>query len=120
MSTRITVRLAGRLGLDDADRLRATLERETGLEWSRESRAGDDHLSGIETIILTALVTGAATEVGKAAARQVTEQVKSSVERLKSRYLSHPPDVTVQTSETDDDELPLPGEALPARPGDGN
>lgn len=117
MATRITVKLAGPLGLDDAEQLRADLEKTTGLDWDRKSYSDRDHLSGLETIILTALITGAATEAGKMAARQATEQAKAAAKRLKDRYLSHPPDITVETSEADDDAAAGPGEALPAESG---
>lgn len=101
MSTRITVRLTGDLGLDGAGLLLEDLERQTGLSWSDERRPDEGgHLdSGIAEVILIAV----ASRTAEMAYTTVVDRVREAVQDWRKTHLD-PPHAEVEVAEIDDAE----------------
>jgi hypothetical protein len=101
MATRIAVRLAGNLGLDDAERLLAELKAETELSWRDESPADDArHLTGGLVELLLVAAPGRSTElVFEGSVRHVRELV----EHWRDRRLD-PPLTEVDVVEVEEPE----------------
>lgn len=103
MASRVTVRLTGRIGIDDVDRLLADLTKETELDW-REERAPDSrHLAGIVELVLTAVISGAAGKGAEVAVGATVHRVREVVSRWRDRRLD-PPDAEVGTQEVPDEQ----------------
>jgi hypothetical protein len=98
MSTRITVRLTGDLGLDGAGLLLEDLERQTGLSWSAERRPDEGgHLdSGIAEVILIAV----ASRTAEMAYASVVDRVRDAVKTWRETHLD-PPQVEVEAVEVE-------------------
>jgi hypothetical protein len=111
MASRITVRLTGAIGLDDADRLLDKLTKETGLDW-RGERPADGRNLGAWDLLLTAVISGAVGKGGEAAAGVVGDHVRKVVNQWKDRRLD-PPDAEVETREVpvERSEAETPAEA---------
>jgi hypothetical protein len=87
MAKRISVRLVGNLGLDDADRLMDALADTTGLSWHDETPADSGHLTGgIAELVLVAVV-GRGAEM---AFEGMVHKVRELVEDWKKRRLDPP------------------------------
>jgi hypothetical protein len=107
MTSRVTVRITGRTGIDDADRLLTDLAKETDLDWHQENSPGSRHLNGIGDVLLTAVISGT---VGKGA-QMTIEATLSRVHKVTSRWRDRrldPPDIEIATQELSEDE-PDPG-----------
>lgn len=98
MASRVTVRLKGTIGLDDAGRLLAELTEETGLDWCEERPPDGKHL-GVADLLLTAVISGVAGKSAEAAAEAVGNRVRQVVSRWRDRRLDRP-DADVETQET--------------------
>jgi hypothetical protein len=83
MATRIAVRLAGNLGLDDAERLLAELRAGTELSWRDESPPDDArHLTGgLVELLLVAVASRGSEMAFEGTARRVRELVEHWRER---------------------------------------
>ena len=104
MASRVTVRLSGRVGIDDIDRLLADLTKETELDWREERPADSKHLTGIAELVLTAVISGAAGKGAEVAVTATVERAREVVSRWRDRRLD-PPEAEVRTQ-------PVPDEAL--------
>ena len=107
---RITVTLKGPLGLDDVDFLLTELEKETRLEWRREARPDDTHLTGGFLEIILVAVTSKSVEM---AYEQALEKAREIVKRWRETHLDLP-DASIET--TPDDEPPGSGSPAHAEP----
>jgi hypothetical protein len=114
MGTRVIVRVTGRIGIEEADRLLANLAKETGLYWREENSPDSRQLSGLD-LLLTAVVGGAVGKGTELAVGTAVDQVREVIGRLRARRLD-PPDVEVET-----EELPVaePGDATGDEAGPG-
>lgn len=91
MTSRVVVRLTGRTGIDDADRLLADLAKETGLDWREEPPSpGGKHLTGIAELILTVLISGAAGKGAEMAVEAAADRARDVVNRWRDRRLDPP------------------------------
>lgn len=97
MSSRVIVRLAGRVGLDDVDRLLKELEIGTALDWNEEPDPDAEPRLSVEQIILTALLSG----MGAKTTETVISAVQEAVRRWQERRLD-PPDAEVEIREDTD------------------
>lgn len=103
VASRVTVRLSGRAGIDDVDRLLADLTKETELEWREEHPGDSKHLTGIVELVLTAVISGAAGKGGEVAVAATVDRVRKVVSRWRDRRLE-PPDAEVGTQEEPDEQ----------------
>jgi len=105
MSTRITVRLTGDIGLDGAGLLLEDLERQTGLSWRDERRPDEGgHLdSGIAEVILIAV----ASRTAEMAYASVVDRVREAVQDWRKTHLD-PPRVEVEVVEVTAEPDPVP------------
>jgi hypothetical protein len=107
MATRIAVRLAGNLGLDDAERLLAELKAETDLSWRDESPADNArHLTAGPVELLLVAVAGRNTEL---VLEGSVRRVRELVEHWRDRRLD-PPLAEVDVVEVAEPELADPEE----------
>lgn len=101
MARRIVVRLAGNLGLDDAERLLGQLTAATGLAWRQETPAEEGrHLTGVMT---AAVVAALIVRDGELVLNITVQQVREIVERWRERRLD-PPMVEVEVVDADEAE----------------
>jgi hypothetical protein len=101
----VTVRLTGVIGLDDADRLRDELTKETGLDWREERPADGKHLAGaVVELVLTAVISGAAGKGAEVAIAATAGRVREVVSRWRDRRLD-PPDAEVVTQDVPEEQV---------------
>src|ERR1039457_3605139 len=115
MTSRVTVRVTGRIGIDDADRLLTDLAKETDLDWREEHSPDDGHLAGVGELLLTAMISGAAGKGAEVMVEATVDRVREAIGRWRDRRLD-PPGIEVRTQELPEDE-PAPG--LEEEPGAG-
>jgi hypothetical protein len=99
MSTRVIVHVKGRVGIDDADALIASLSRETGLDWHAEhlpARTGTLSTPGM--LVLQSVLDAAAGKALEAAAEVALKHTRQAVSRWRERRLD-PPDVEIEVQE---------------------
>jgi hypothetical protein len=109
----VTVRLTGKLGVDDADGLLTDLTRETGLTWREVPFPSDTHLGGVSELLLDAVISGAVGKSGEVIAEATLDRVRKTVRRWRDKRLD-PPDVDVRAEELSEaDTAGQPG-AVPA------
>jgi hypothetical protein len=105
VASRVTVRLTGAIGLDDADHLLAELAKETGLDWREERPADGKHLAGtVVELLLTAVISGAAGKGAEVAIAATTDHVRKVVSRWRDRRLD-PPDAEVVTQDVPEEQV---------------
>jgi hypothetical protein len=97
VSSRVTVKLTGAIGLEDADRLLNELTKETGLDWHEESPPDVKNL-GVWDLLLTAVISGAAGKGAEATVEATSDRVREVVRRWRDRRLD-PPNAEVETRE---------------------
>jgi hypothetical protein len=116
MAARVTVRVLGRIGVDDADRLLADLSRETELHWRQDHSPDDAHLGGISDLLLTAAVSGAVGRSAEVATAAALDRVRAAISRWRDRRLD-PPDIDIQVQAPPEDD-PGSGPEAEGRPGE--
>lgn len=112
MTSRVIVRIKGKAGIDDVDRLLADLAKETGLDWRHERSPDAGQLSGVGELLLTAVISGATGKSAEMAAEAALDRVREVIRRWRDRRLD-PPDTEVETAELPEGE---PGPGLQAVP----
>lgn len=108
MTSRVIVRVTGRIGIDEAGHLLADLTNATNLDWREEHSLDDKHLAGIGELLFSAVVGGA---VGKGTEMTVdvtVARVREVIGRMRRRWID-PPDIDVETEES-------PGKVTPDGP----
>jgi hypothetical protein len=103
MTSRVTVRVMGRIGVDDADRLLADLAKETDLNWREEHSPDGRHLGGVSEFLLAAVISGAVGKGAEVALAATVDRVRAAVGRWQEKRLD-PPDIDVQTQELPEDD----------------
>ena len=103
MASSVIVRIKGKTGIDEADRLLADLSRETRSTWRQEHSADSGALSGVGELLLTAVISGAAGKAAELTAEATLDRVRAVIRRWRDRRLD-PPDVEVETREGPGDE----------------
>jgi hypothetical protein len=98
MTSLVTVRLMGKLGVDDADHLLTDLTRETGLTWREVPSPSDTHLGGVSELLLDAVISGAVGKGGEVIAEATLDRVRKTVGRWRDKRLD-PPHVDVRAEE---------------------
>lgn len=128
MTTRVIVRIKGKAGIDDVDRLLTDLAERTGLYWRHERHErherpenapdahGARHLSGVGELLLTAVISGATGKGAELAAGAALDRVREVIRRWRDRRLD-PPDVEIETAELAEGE---PGPRLQEVPAAGD
>jgi hypothetical protein len=110
MTSRVIVRIKGKAGIDDVDRLLTDLAEETDLGWRHEhpeEANGARHLSGVGELLLTAVISGATGKGAEMAAEATLNRVREVIRRWRDRRLD-PPDTEIETAELAEGE-PSPG-----------
>lgn len=103
MTSRVTVRVMGRIGVGDVDDLLADLSRQTGLDWRAEHSPDDTHLAGAGDLLLGAVISGAAGKGAEVMTAATVDRVRKAVRRWRDRRLD-PPDIELQAEELPRDE----------------
>lgn len=103
MVSRVTVRVMGSIGVDDANRLLTELARATGLSWREEHPPDDTHLSGTGGLLLDAVISGAVGKAGEVMVEATVDRVREAVGRWREKRLD-PPDVDVRAEELPEDD----------------
>jgi hypothetical protein len=118
MTSCVIVRIKGKAGIDDADRLLTDLAEETGLDWRQErpDAHGARHLSGVGELLLTAVISGATGKAAEMAAEATLDRVREVISRWRDRRLD-PPDTEIETAELAEGE---PGPGLQEVPAAGD
>jgi hypothetical protein len=105
VASRVTVRLTGVIGLDDADHLLGELAKETGLDWREERPADGKHLAGaVVELLLTAVISGVAGKGAEAVIGATADHVREVVSRWRDRRLD-PPDAEVVTQDVPEEQV---------------
>jgi hypothetical protein len=116
MTSRVTVRVMGRIGVDDADRLLADLAKETDLNWREEHSEDDRRLAGVSELLLTALISGVAGKSAEVTVNATVDRVREEISRWRDKRLD-PLDFDVRTQVLPEDE-PVPGPEEEPGPGE--
>jgi hypothetical protein len=103
MASSVIVRIKGKTGIDEADRLLADLSRETRSAWRHEHSPDSGALSGVGELLLTAVISGAAGKGAELTAEATVDRVRAVIRRWRDRRLD-PPDVDVETRAEPEDE----------------
>jgi hypothetical protein len=109
VTSHVTVRLMGKIGVDDADCLITDLSRETGLTWREVRSPNDTHLGGASELLLDAVISGAVGKGGEVMAGVAVDRVRRAVGRWRDKRLD-PPDADVRAEE-------LPAAEAAGQPG---